>query len=199
MSQESFEGPASVQRLVTDIAKVQRNHRIPGTDRRENVIEHTFASAMIGWWVHEELGLTDLDMGKVFKYILVHDFTERGLTFDFNAYAIAGDREAKAHYEQEQLHAIVKEFGNFGDFTTTLVNYQLRADNEAWFAQTIEKMQAVILDQIDGWRAHESIGASYDDYCAHHHEVIENCYPPVRVLLEQVVEYGRQTFYDQPG
>lgn len=198
MTTESFEGLAQVQRLVIDITNVNRNHRIPGTERNETVIEHSFASAIMAWWAYEQLGLRELDMGKVLKYILVHDFAERGLSQDYNAYRHASDHRAKEEYETAQLEALRVEFLEFEDFTKTLSDYQERADDEAWFAETIEKMQAIVLDQIDGWRAHIAIGANYDDYVAHHERILERCYPPARVLLAQVVEFGRQTYYDQP-
>ncbi|HUD06784.1 MAG TPA: HD domain-containing protein [Candidatus Saccharimonadales bacterium] len=192
-----FERLSGIQQLVTDVSKVNRNHRVLGTERRENVIEHSFAAAMMCWQLCLDLEL-DLDLGKVFKYVMVHDFTERGLEQDFNAYLHAGDRAAKDTYEAAQLDALVVEFADFSDFTTTLTNYRDRADSEAWFTESVEKMQAIVLDQMDGWRAHIAIGASYDDYCAHHKRVLDDCFPPLHDILADVIEYGRQTYYDQP-
>jgi 5'-deoxynucleotidase YfbR-like HD superfamily hydrolase len=192
-----FERLTRVQGLVTDISKVNRNHRVPGTERRETVIEHSFAAAMMCWRLCEDLEL-GLDLSKIFKYALVHDFTERGLEQDYNAYAKGNDRIAKHAYEADQLEQLTAEFTDFGDFTSTLANYNDRVDDEAWFVQTVEKTQALILDQEDGWRAHIIIGASYDDYCAHHARVLDNCYPPLHDLLADVIEYGRQTYYEQP-
>lgn len=197
MPKEDFESLADVQRLVNDITKVERNHTIPGTDRHENVVEHSFASAMLAWWVHDKLEL-DLDMAKVFKYIMVHDFTERGLSRDYNAYRHASDHASKEEYEQAQLESLVEEFEGFAGFVEVLTGFQQRVDDEAWFAETIEKMQAIVLDQIDDWRAHRAIDARYDDYIAHHEGVLERAYPPAHFLLDQVIEYGRQTYWDQP-
>lgn len=198
MAEQFFDRAASIQHLVSDVGRVSRNHRIPGTERHESVVEHSFGSCMLAWRMAEELELQDLlDMGKVFKYIMIHDFTERGLVQDYNAYRHAGDHVAKQAYEAEQQQALLSEFADFAEFTEMLQDYDAQADDEAWFAETVEKTQAIILDHNDSWRAHIAIGASLEDYVAHHAGVLERAYPPTHTLVAEIIEAGRQSYEAQ--
>ena len=75
-----------IQGLVLDMIKVNRNHRIPGTNRRENVIEHSFSVAMLCWKIHSIIK-SNLNLEKILTYALAHDFSERGQKYDTNTYA----------------------------------------------------------------------------------------------------------------
>ena len=195
---ESYSELARVQQIVLDVLKVDRNHRIPGEERRENVVEHSFSVAMQSWRIHEALGL-DLSLEKILKYAQVHDFPERGLSQDINTFADPEQRRFKEAHEQEELNKIIAEFPNFEDFTKTLVDYRAQADEEALFVWSVDKMQAIILGEIDDWRPYIILGISYDAFCAKNEELLAQCSPHVSELFAEVIERGKQTYYDRPS
>lgn len=57
------------------MSKVDRNHHILGSDRAENDVEHSYSVAILCWYLNDKLKL-NLDIAKVLKYALVHDFPE---------------------------------------------------------------------------------------------------------------------------
>lgn len=207
MPSQNFERLSELQGLSTAMSMVQRNHQVPGTEERhETVTEHVASAQFMAHYVNELLDL-GLDMAQVDLYLMTHDLTERGLPRDYNAY---GDKETKAKkeaYESAQLEILIDEFSFFPGLVRALRRYHgepFPPDPEAHFVDSIEKMQAIIADQRDGWRAHQTVetpdgvGVSYEGYIAHHAAVLERCYPPIRDLMAEVIEHGRQTYYMSP-
>ena len=185
-----------VQRLVTDIQKVERNHSIPGTERHENVAEHSFSVAILCWRIFEAVK-PPLDFPKIFKYALVHDFSERGLKADTNTYAGKEERAKKKEREAEELKKINGEFGDFGDFIKTLNGYE-ELDEEALFVWSVDKIQAIILGEMDNWRPYRSYGVTYGQFCEKIQEFISGSSPYVRDIFREVFESARETYYDNP-
>src|SRR3989344_3513354 len=118
-----------IQRLVVDIQKVERHHSIPDTDRHENVAEHSFSVAILCWRIYEAVN-PPLDISKILKYALIHDFTERGLKADVNTYAQKEERNVKKERELLELKKISSEFEDFDDFILMLNGYE-KSDEEA--------------------------------------------------------------------
>lgn len=118
---KEFDKLEQIQRLVMEVVKVERNHYIYGTDKRENVVEHSFSLAMLCWRIFD-IVQPPLNLTKIFKYALVHDFSERGQEKDTNTYASKGERETKKEREQKELEKIFSEFNNFPDFVDVLKN-----------------------------------------------------------------------------
>jgi 5'-deoxynucleotidase YfbR-like HD superfamily hydrolase len=193
----SYDRFAGVQRLVADMAQVERNHRMLGTERQENVVEHSFGVAMLCWRIHSALGL-ELDLSKILKYAMVHDFPERGIAKDTNAFGSPAERATKKAREDAELARILAEFDDFKDFTTTLTDYQTIADEEARFVWTVDKIQALVHGEMDDWHPYITCGADYDAYCAKGAEWLTQCSPPLYDLLAETIEHGRQFYYDQP-
>ena len=187
-----------LQKLLTDLIKVERNHSIPGTDRHENVVEHSFSLAILCWRLFEELR-PPLDIAKILKYSLVHDFPERGQTQDINTYAKDHERETKQELEAKQLLALSHEFADFPDFVISLRDYESRSDEESLFVWSVDKMQAIILGQIDNWRPYQTYGVTYAQFCAKGEEFLSKCSPYLKDVFREVYEEGRRTYYDQPA
>lgn len=185
-----------VQILVADMTRVNRRHLIPETDRRENVVEHSFALAMLCWKIHEDLAL-DLDLEKVLKYALVHDFVERGQSIDTSNYATEEERHAKVQYEQLQMDLLEEEFDHFPDMMQHLEQYETLQDEESLFVWSVDKMQAILLSEIDEWRPHEQSKISYQAFCDKCAELLDQASPLILPLFATVIEQAKQTYYDR--
>lgn len=185
-----------IQRLVDDMQKVERNHSIPGTERHENVVEHSFSVAMLCWRIFEATK-PPLDLQKILKYALVHDFPERGLGTDINTYAGKEERARKKEREAAELQKINREFTGFSGFIEALNNYE-ELDEEAFFVWSVDKMQAIILGEIDNWRPYRSYGVTYEQFCEKIEEFISESSPYVKDIFREVFESARETYYDNP-
>jgi 5'-deoxynucleotidase YfbR-like HD superfamily hydrolase len=130
------------QQLVLDICAVERNHQIPGSERHENVVEHSFSVALLCWKIIDTLK-PNLDTERVFKYCIAHDFLERGLKNDVNTYADSEARAAKKAREQQVLVELADEFAHFPEKIAIIQAYEEMADEEARFVWTVDKMQAI--------------------------------------------------------
>ncbi len=188
---------SNVQQLVLDIIKVERGHRIPGTERRENVVEHSFSVAVLCWKIYEAVR-PPLDMSKIFKYALAHDFLERGYKIDVNTYASSKEKEDKKEREISEMKKMREEFSDFDDLIVTLNMYDQCTDEEALFVRSIDKMQGIILGGIDHWRPYASHEITYDQFCAKGEEFLGACSPYVKEVFVGVLEKSRATYYDQP-
>ncbi len=186
-----------VQQLVLDLAKVRRNHRIPGDERRENVIEHSFAIAVLSWKIFEMVR-PPLSLEKVLKYAMIHDAAERGMEYDVNTYAGPAERKAKEERESKELESLNREFADFPEFASTLNDYERREDGEALFVWSVDKLQAKILGGMDDWRPYRLYGVSYDEFCRKGEEQIEKCSPYLKEIFRGVFEESKKTYYDRP-
>ncbi len=186
-----------IQQLVLDIRSIERNHNIPDTDTRENVVEHSMAVAMLCWRIYDELK-PDLNLEKILKYCLAHDFLERGLKNDVNTYASATEKEQKKIREQKELIKLKIEFSDFKSMTEVIENYENMSDQEARYVWCVDKMQAIVLGGIDNWRPYERVGITYQQFCDKGDWFVERCPDFLRETFVLLNEQSRKTFYDQP-
>lgn len=186
-----------IQNLVLDILSVERNHSIPGTERHENVTEHSFSVAMLCWKIFEVVK-PSLDIAKIFKYALSHDFLERGYKTDTNTYAGTEEKKLKKLREAEELDKISQEFENFDDLISMLNNYDDVKDEEALFVWSIDKMQGIILGGIDHWKPYEAYGVTYEQFVAKGEEFLSKCSPYLKEIFIEVHTKSCETYYDRP-
>ena len=186
-----------LHQLVLDITNIKRNHRIPNTDRSENVVEHSFSVAILAWRLFDELK-PNLSLEKIFKYSLAHDFLERGLDQDVSSYANNQDRADKARYEQNVLNELSDEFSSFPDMLSVINDYENLVDEEARFVRTVDKMQAIILGEMDDWRPYRNIGVTHAEFTTKGDEYMEACPECLKTTLGNLNEHSRAEFYDQP-
>jgi len=186
----------SLQKLVADMSLIDRNHHILGSERAENDIEHSFTVALLCWYIHDHLSLA-LDLTKIFKYALVHDFAER-YAGDTNTFASKEDRAKKVELEAAAIVRLSEEFGEFSDLPQTLQSYDSKSDEEALFVWTVDKMQAMILGDLDNWRPYKKISITYDSFSKKHHEHLDAGSPHCREIFEALLEYCKTTYYDRP-
>ena len=181
---------------MVDLALVNRNHHLAGHDEPENDVVHSFAVAMLCWFIHDKYKL-GLDLEKVLKYALTHDFAEV-YAGDVNTYASKEARQQKIETEKIATGRLCEEFKEFKDLAATLRDYEAEADEEALFVWTVDKMQAYILGDLDDWRPYKKVGISYDRFAAKHSEQLSVCSPHCKEIFETVLEYCTTTYYDRP-
>lgn len=186
-----------IQQLVTDLAKVERNHSHLESDRHENVAEHSYTVAMFCWRL---FGLVKppLDFGKIMKYALAHDLLERGLKADANTFAKKDERDAKKEREEKELKKLGEEFSDFNDLVSTIKNYEQKIDGESLFVWTADKMQAKILGEMDDWRPYVVYGVTWKQYCEKSEEFLKKCSPYLKDVFAEVYEHTKKTYYDRP-
>lgn len=188
---------AQIQQLVLDIQKIERNHNIPDTDTHENVLEHSFAVSMLCWRLFNTLR-PELNLEKIFKYCLAHDFLERGLLKDVNTYADVKTRDEKKEREKNELTKLQKEFSDFPEMIQLLEDYENMIDTEARFVWVVDKLQAIILGEIDDWRPYKRVGITHQQFTEKGEEFMKKCPDFLKATLREVNEHSRKTFYDQP-
>lgn len=186
-----------IQRLIVDIQKVERNHRIPNSERHENVAEHSFSVAILCWRIFEAVK-PPLDLTKILQYALVHDFSERGSKYDINTYASTEERNTKKQLELAELKKISDEFKDFKNLVEIINDYE-KAGQEALFVWSVDKMQSIILGEIDDWRPYVSYGVTYKQFFNKGEEFLNKCSPYVKDIFKEVFDSSCDTYYDNPN
>jgi len=186
----------AIQQLNIDLSLINRNHYLAGTNRRENDIEHSMTVAILCWYIHDKHHL-DLDIAKILKYALAHDFVER-YAGDVNTFASTSERNDKVLREKESLDRLSGEFSEFGDLITSMSEYELKNDEESLFVWTVDKMQQLIMGDMDNWRPYAEINISYDQFTTKYAELVAKSSPHCCDIFSGVVEYSKSTYYDQP-
>lgn len=192
-----FTSLQKLQGLVLDLIKVQRNHRIPGGEERENIVEHSFSTALLSWKLFDTIK-PPLSLEKILKYSLIHDASERGMDFDVNTYASEDERAHKKEREEKELMKLRGEFEDFDDLVKLLETYENMEDAEAVFVWSVDKMQAMILGNIDNWRPYRLYGVTYDQFCKKGEEILAKGSPYLRDVVREVLEESKKTYYDRP-
>lgn len=139
-------------RTLSAFARVERITWMPGTERKENDVEHSYHLAMMAWYLIESEGL-DLDVSRVLKYALVHDLVE----------VHAGDtpvwsRNEEHHASKQEREAaaarqLQQEYPEFPELHTCIQEYEDLVNAESRFVYALDKLVPMILIQEDGGRS----------------------------------------------
>lgn len=188
----------SIQQLATDFAQVPRSHWLAGTEHHESDSDHTIAVTLLCWYILEKHEL-DLDEATVLKYAISHDIVE-ARAGDVNAFASAAARQQKARDEAIAREEISEELAGFGGLVRAMHDYENKEDNEAVFVWTVDKMQALIMGEMDDWRPYRVYegGISYEAFCEKYRDIVAKGSPHTREIFEAMVEYFIEHYYDQP-
>lgn len=151
---------------------------------------------MLCWLICDKYKLK-LDIAKVLKYALAHDFVER-YAGDVNSFATKKERSEKVKREKAALQRFDKEFKDFNDLVATMNGYEAKTDNEALFVWTVDKMQAYIMGDLDDWRPYKKLGISYESFIEKHAEQLAVCSPRCKEIFTELLDYCKTTFYDSP-
>ena len=188
---------SSVQNLVLEIQKIERNHTLPNTDTQENVALHSFSIAILAWKIHSLID-SKLSIEKILKYALVHDFLEKWLSKDINAFADEEERKIKIKNEEKVLKELQSNYNDFPDMIQMIEWYESMRDEEAQFVYIIDKMQAIILWKIDNWRPYKKINIRYEAFSAKIDSYLSKCPDELIWIYKEIINDAKITFYDQP-
>ncbi len=124
---------------------------VPGTDRRENDIEHSYHLAMLAWYIADSNSLL-LDKNLLLSYSLVHDFVEvyAGDTYIYSKNA--HDHESKKEREEAARLRLEKEFPEFAGMHNTILEYEKQENLESRFVYVLDKLHPVFQIYLDGGR-----------------------------------------------
>lgn len=187
----------SLQQMIVELSSVDRRHYIPHTKRRENDIEHSVAVAVLCWYIHDTRKL-DLDIAKILKYALTHDFVER-YAGDVPTFAGAAERNEKVLREHESLNRLSEEFGAFNDMVTSMQKYETKDDEESLFVWSVDKMQQLIMGDLDNWNSYAERPIPYDEFVIKYTELSEKSSKYSREIFDSLIEYSKSTYYDRPA
>lgn len=176
-----------IQRLINDFAAVERSHYLPGTDRRESDIHHSYSVALLALYIHDHLKLS-LNMEKVFMYALVHDLVEV-YAGDVNSYANENARAGKKKAEADSLLRLKTEYAHtFPRLMTMLEIYESKGDPEAQFVWIVDKVQALVQGKEDDYRPFYEQGITSDDVRRVHGANKSRAYEPVKDYYSDILE-----------
>lgn len=182
--------------MINDLSLIERKHYHPEAKRRENDIEHSMAVALLCWHIHDKYNL-NLDIAKILKYALTHDFVER-YAGDVPTFASSAERNTKTIREQESLKRLSEEFDEFEDMITSMRRYETKEDEESLFVWSVDKMQQLIMGDLDGWSSYAEAPITYDQFATKYKELSEKSSEYSREIFEGLLEYSKSTYYDQP-
>lgn len=186
----------SLQQMVNDLSLIERKHYHPEAKRRENDIEHSMAVAMLCWYIHDKYAI-DLDIAKILKYALTHDFVER-YAGDVPTFASPAERTNKILREQESLNKLSEEFIEFNDMIESMQKYETKEDEESLFVWSVDKMQQLIMGDLDSWSSYAEAPITYDQFVGKYKELFEKSSEYCKEIFEGLIEYSMSTYYDRP-
>ena len=186
----------SLQQMIIDMSLIDRKHYLPHTDRRENDIEHSMTVAILCWYIIDKYTL-ELDIAKVFKYALTHDFVER-YAGDVPTFASEAERNEKVFRERESLRRLSEEFNEFNDLVESMQRYEIKEDEESLFVWSVDKMQQLIMGDLDDWRSYAEKPITYDEFSNKYTELLKKSSKYTEEIFEGLLNYSKATYYDQP-
>jgi putative hydrolase of HD superfamily len=185
-----------LQQLTVDLSLINRRHYLPGTKRNENDLEHSLTVALLCWYLYEKLQ-PSLDISLVLKYALAHDFVER-YAGDISSFADPKAREEKVSKEQEALARLSGEFSEFPDLVKTMKRYELKDDEESLFVWTVDKIQQLIMGDLDNWICYVEDGISYERFIKNYTDIAQRGSKDCREIFNTVIEYCKTTYPAKP-
>ncbi len=184
--------------LLHTFQKVERIINVPGSDRWENDVEHSYLLAMTAWYLIDALGMT-LDIGKTLRYALAHDLVE---VYAGDTYAYTKNEALKASKHERERKAqmrIEKEFPEFPTLHDAIGAYEEKQDEEARFIYALDKLIPVITVFLQNGRTWKEADVAWDEVMDHKRSRIGDA-PYIRDLFEQIValmEHDKQKYFNR--
>lgn len=148
----AYEPALAFNDLLLEFQRVERVVTFPGSDRRENDVEHSYMLTMLVWYLTDRDKLP-LRKDAMLRYALVHDFVEvyAGDTYIYDAASVATKHEREAA-AAARLKAAYPEFADFHD---AIAAYEKQEDAESRFVRAIDKLIPMLIVYSGGgelWR-----------------------------------------------
>ena len=149
---------------------------MPGTNRQENDIEHSYHLALMAWYLIDSRKL-DLDLDKVIKYALAHDLVE---IHAGDTYIWSTDEEhlrSKPEREAAAAEKLKLDLGEFPELHATIAEYERRDNPESRFVYALDKILPILLIREEGGSAWKRDGVTIE-------RILENKSPKVALAPE---------------
>jgi 5'-deoxynucleotidase YfbR-like HD superfamily hydrolase len=181
----------ATQSLISSLSAIERAHYHAGSPRHENVAEHSLSLATLVLFLHRQVNSkTNLELA--LKYAIVHDFVEIHAG-DTNTFASPSDRNQKEIRERKALKRFENDFQFFPDLVQLTSSYQ-ESDPEAQFVWTVDKIQQLILGQMDDWRPYRELGITKAAFNAKHLDLQAKASPELAQLYLDIIAWCNETY-----
>lgn len=173
--------------LLCEYQRIERVVHVPGQNRRENNVEHSYVLAMLAWYILSRDKLS-LDLNRVIQYALVHDLVEV-YAGDTNLF----DMEARKTKHKREMHArckLIDTFPEFPDLHKTIERYERQDDPEARFVKALDKIHPMLVTYVDGGRTWREEGITIDMIVTMKQEHIDRS-PELKLYFDSFVEHLR--------
>ena len=155
--QPSIDRIADLQQLISNFAGIKRVLNLADSGRSENDAEHSYGLALTCLFLAPKLA-PELDLTKILTYALCHDLVEihSGDTFIFDK---AGTSTKKSR-EESAVARLEQEWPDFSVMTEATKRYLHKADEEATFVYTVDKILPCLminLGEKDAYWKHHKI------------------------------------------
>ncbi len=177
---------------------VVRVPHVPGENRRENDVEHSYFLAMMAWYMIDILKL-NLDMSRVLRYALIHDLVE---VYAGDTYVFSKNKElleTKHKREGEAQKRLKSEFPEIESMHECIEQYERRSDSESVFIHALDKLMPVLNQYIQDGRTWKSEKISFSDIVTLKRRTVAAS-PEIKNLLEQLIqliEKDRKRFFGE--
>ena len=158
---------------------------MPGEDRKENDVEHSYTLALLAWYIIDALAL-DLSKEKAIMYALAHDIPEV-YAGDTNAFSNNPELlQTQDTREAEAREKLRNEFPDAPTIHNTMEDYEKRQDPESIFVHALDKVHPVLLEIIQDGRTIKEEGLGYTRAISLKRKVTAAS-PEVSDFLEQLI------------
>ncbi|MGH7158012.1 MAG: HD domain-containing protein [Candidatus Saccharimonadales bacterium] len=142
---------------------------IPGLDRRESDIEHSYSLAMTAWFLAPHF--PELDAGHLIKLALAHDVIEiqAGDTF---VYGAQEHIDSKDERERTALAQLQKDWPDFPEMTAAVKEYADKSSEEAKFVYALDKILPPMMHYLGNGRVWQEHGVTKERFVALHEKRI---------------------------
>lgn len=171
--------------LLNKFQRVYRTGYMPGEDRKENDVEHSYTLALLAWYAIDAFEL-NLNKEKAIMYALAHDIPE---VYAGDTNAFSNDPillQTQKEREEAAQGRLSSEFPEAKTIHQTIENYEKRQDPESIFVHALDKVHPVLIEIIQDGRTIKEEGLQYSRAVELKRRVTADS-PEVSNLLEQLI------------
>ncbi|MGB4076746.1 MAG: HD domain-containing protein [Minisyncoccia bacterium] len=184
--------------MLHSLQRVTRVMHVPGEERYENDLEHSYLLAMSVWYVIERYDLA-LDRDKAIRYALAHDVPEvhAGDTYVYSkdARVLSGKKKR----EEEARKKLLSDFPSAPSIHEAMENYEHQTDPEAVFVRALDKVMPLVTNYLQEGRTIKSEGVCYTQIAELKRRTTKQC-PEVYDVVEQLLalfDQDRKRFFGE--
>ncbi|MFI5260275.1 MAG: HD domain-containing protein [Candidatus Paceibacteria bacterium] len=184
--------------MLHGLQRVVRVMHVPGEDRFENDIEHSYLLAMSVWYAIDVFDIP-LDRDKAIRYALAHDMAE---VYAGDTYVYSKDTEALATKKTREKDARKKLLDIFPEVPTiheAMERYEDQSDPESIFVRAFDKVMPLLTNYVQDGRTIKANSVSFSQVVNLKRATTASS-PEVSDLLEQIIELidkDRERFFGE--